>query len=50
MNIFIAMAVGAAALNLVSAGLLIYAAVNVRKVSRLNVELAKLLRERARKP
>jgi hypothetical protein len=33
------MAVLAAALNLISAGLLIYASVNVRKVSQINIEI-----------
>jgi uncharacterized membrane protein YuzA (DUF378 family) len=43
MNIFIAMALAAAALNIISAVLLIYAAINVRKVSRLNVEIMQRL-------
>lgn len=47
MNIFIAMSLAAAVLNLVSATLLIGAAINVLKVVRINAEIAKQLRNRS---
>lgn len=43
MNIFIAMVLAAAALNIVSACLLIYAAINVRKLAKLNAQIAEQL-------